>query len=246
MTRDVTPDLLRLRLLSTSPHPCSYLPGRVAVTRFVDPAMPVDVALHSELSRLGFRRSGRFYYAPGCPGCRACLACRIVVGEFRLTRAFARTLRRGGGLERRLVARLDEEEHYPLFEAYIAERHRDGDMYPPSREQFREFLAEGVDGTRYLEFREGGRLLGCAVIDFLDDGLSAVYTYFAPEAARLSPGTLAILCQIELARQQGLPYVYLGYWIRECRKMSYKARFAPLEILTADGWSRLSAAVFSE
>lgn len=238
MSRDITPDLRYLRLFFTRPHRCSYLPDRQAVTSFIDPATTITTDLYSQISRMGFRRSGRFYYAPSCGSCQACIACRIVAPEFHYSRSFRRCLKRGADLERRLVSRIDPDEHYPLFEDYINTRHYDGDMYPPSREQFIDFLGEGIECTRYLEFRRGGTLVGCSVVDELNDGFSAIYTYFAPGEERLSPGTLAILCLVEEARQRGLPYVYLGYWIEGCRKMSYKDRFQPLEIYINQRWVR--------
>src|SRR5690606_3632850 len=178
-----------------------------------------------DLSRLGFRRSGKFFYAPSCGSCQACIASRIVVGDFRLNRAFRRCLNKNNDLHRSLVAKVEHQEHYPLFERYICARHRDGDMYPPSPEQYMDFLGDGGAYTRYLEFRLNGELIGCSVVDVLDDGLSAIYSYFCPDAESRSPGTLAILSLVGLAEQMGLPYVYLGYWIDGCRKMEYKNRF---------------------
>ncbi len=238
MTRDVTPDLHYLRLFFTRPHKCSYLPDREAVTSFIDPATTITTDLYSQLSRMGFRRSGRFYYAPSCGTCQACIACRIVAPEFRYNRNFRRCLKRNSDLEWRLVESIDTQEHYPLFEDYINNRHHDGDMYPPSREQFMDFLGEGVESTRYLEFRRRGELLGCSVVDELNDGFSAIYTYFAPQEEKRSPGTLAILSLVDEACRRDLPYIYLGYWIQGCRKMSYKDRFQPLEIYVNRRWVR--------
>lgn len=238
MTRDISPDLRYLRLFFTRPHKCSYLPEREAVTSFVDPAIPINSTLYSQLSRLGFRRSGKFFYAPSCGSCQACVACRIVAAEFRPGRAFRRCLKKNSDLEYRIVSRVDFEEHYSVFEQYINQRHNDGDMYPPSRDQYLDFLGEGSEVTSYLEFRREGELVACSVVDVLDDGLSAIYTYYRPEEEHRSPGTLAILALVELARQRALPYVYLGYWIEDCRKMSYKNRFQPLELYQGNRWVR--------
>lgn len=241
MTRDITPDLRYLRLFFTRPHKCSYLAEQEAITSFVDPSLPISTGLHSQLSRMGFRRSGKFFYAPSCRNCQACVACRIVVSDFKPNRAFRRTLKRNAGLTNHLVDEIDIEEHYDVFRSYIDVRHRDGDMFPATLEQYNEFLGEGTDCTRYLEFRQNGTLAGCSVVDFLDDGLSAIYTYFLPELENRSLGTHAILTQVEMARDLALPYVYLGYWIEGCQKMSYKDRFQPLELFLGNKWVRQQA-----
>ena len=241
MTRDISPDLRYLRLYFTRPHKCSYLPDRQAVTSFVDPGTTITTPLYSQLSRLGFRRSGKFLYAPNCGGCQACVACRVVADEFDFTRPFRRCLKKNSDLTRTFTTSINVSEHYPLFEDYINSRHNDGDMYPPSRDQYTDFLGDGGEYTRYLEFRHHGTLLGCSVVDILDDGLSAIYTYFSPQMEQRSPGTLAVLCLIELAREMGLPYVYLGYWIDQCRKMSYKRRFQPQELFVGNRWVRSEA-----
>jgi len=236
MTRDISPDLRYLRLYFTRPHKCSYLPERQAVTSFVDPGTVITTSLYSQLSRLGFRRSGKFLYAPNCDNCQACVVCRIVVPKFEYTRAFRRCLNKSNDLQKTFTATIDIEEHYQLFESYINARHRDGDMYPPNLEQYLDFLGEGSEYTRYLEFRRNGDLVGCSVVDILDDGLSAIYTYFSPDTEHRSPGTLAILCLVNQAADIALPYVYLGYWIDECRKMSYKGRFHPQELFLGNRW----------
>jgi len=238
MTRDITPDLRYLRLFFTRPHRCSYLPEREAITSFVDPSLPINTQLHSQLSRMGFRRSGKFFYAPSCSNCQACIASRIVVKEFEANRSFRRTLRDNADLSQQMVPEIDLEEHYRVFEAYINGRHQDGDMYPATLEQYVEFLGEGTESTCYLEFRCEGELIGCSVVDILDDGLSAIYTYFLPEWSQRSLGTYAVLSQIHLAEAANLPYVYLGYWIEDCRKMSYKQRYHPLELFVGNRWLR--------
>ncbi len=238
MTRDITPDLRYLRLFFTRPHKCSYLPEREAITSFVDPSLPISTQLHSQLSRMGFRRSGKFFYAPSCSNCQACIACRIVVDEFTANRTFKRTLKANSDLSQKMVSAIDAREHYQVFEAYINGRHRDGDMFPATFEQYMEFLGDGTESTRFLEFRAGDELVGCSVVDILDDGLSAIYTYFLPELHERSLGSFAILTQIELARASALPFVYLGYWIEDCRKMSYKERYQPLELYAGNRWIR--------
>lgn len=241
MSRDISPDLQQIRLYLTQPHDCSYLPNKAATTAFVDPMIKVTPELYSQLTHLGFRRSGKYFYSPRCQSCQACISSRIPVDAFRPDRQQKRTHRRNRDLEVRVVETIDSSEHYPLYDRYISNRHARGDMYPPSYGQFMDFLGDPYDSTRYLEFRLDGELLACTVADRLDDGLSAIYTYYAPEHDRRSLGTFAVLSLIDAARQWRLPYIYLGFWIDGCRKMTYKARYQPMEILVAGQWRPLDA-----
>ena len=236
MTRDISPDLQTLRLFLTEPHDCSYLTDQQATTAFVDPATPVEQSLYSRLSEMGFRRSGRYVYAPRCESCNACIATRIPVFEFSPNRQQKRCARRNEELNIRVEHQVDHEEHFPLYERYINQRHRDGDMYPPTRDQYDDFIGNMLEGSRIIEYRLQGELIAAAVIDLLDNGISAIYTYFDPEQDRRSLGTFAILSQIELARQLELNYLYLGYWIKHCEKMAYKSGFRPLEMLIKNQW----------
>lgn len=229
--------LKTLIFFATPEHDCSYLEDQEATTMFVDPRARVDKRLYSQLTALGFRRSGSHYYRPHCGTCSACIPVRIPADRFRPNRNQKRILKANGDVLFDLVPVHYREEYYALYERYICQRHEDGDMYPPSRDQFTSFLIEGAIDSFFLEMRlANGTLLGLAVVDVLDDGLSAIYTLFEPTAEDRSLGTLAVLWQIEDARRRGLPHVYLGYWIKECRKMSYKDRFKPLQKLHNGHW----------
>lgn len=233
--------LKTLVFFATPEHRCSYLTGRHATTMFVDPRAQIDRRLYTQLTALGFRRSGAHYYRPHCESCNACIPVRIPADRFRPDRSQRRTWRRNEDLELRTVPVRFTEEYYSLYERYINFRHSDGDMFPPSREQFLSFLVEGVIDGFFLEMRQGERLLGLAVVDVLDDGFSAIYTIFEPEVEDRSLGTLAVLWQVEEVRRRGKAYLYLGYWIRECRKMNYKRRFRPLEMLRHGQWQDIIA-----
>ncbi len=236
MTRDISPDIGKIRLLLTEPHACSYLEGRQATTAFVDPDAAIDTALYAQLSTVGFRRSGPYLYSPLCKECKACIPARIPVNLFVASRSQKRCLKRNSDIVVSLVDSICLTEHYPIYEAYISGRHYEGDMFPPTSQQFEQFLGNAWDCTRFLEFRLDGALIGCAVVDWLPDALSAIYTYFLPEHASRSLGTLAVLLQIQLATKSSLAYLYLGYWITDCQKMSYKANYRPLEILSENTW----------
>jgi len=224
----------------TPPHRCSYLDDRSARMVFIDPQQPVDQLSLSELSRQGFRRSGDFIYRPECHHCRQCLSARVPVGLFAPNSSQKRAIKRNQDLRMEIrPTRQATQVHYRLYERYITQRHYDGDMYPPSREQFDKFLVESCANSFFIEFWLADRLMCAATCDELDDGISAVYTFFDPDEVSRSLGTFAILKQIEWVKQQGKPFVYLGYWVPEAPKMNYKMQYSPLEILLEGRWQRL-------
>lgn len=224
----------------TPPHRCSYLEDRSARMVFIDPQHPVDEPTLSELSRQGFRRSGDFIYRPECHHCRQCLSARIPVHGFKPNSSQKRAIKNNSDLRMAIrPTRQATDVHYRLYERYIRERHADGDMFPPSREQFDKFLVESCTHSFFLEFWHTDQLLCVATCDELDDGISAVYTFFDPNFDKRSLGTFAILMQIDWVKQQGLSFVYLGYWVPEAPKMRYKAQFSPLEILVDSRWQTL-------
>ena len=233
-------DLSTLRLFATHPHPCSYLEGEEATTVFVDPEARVNRELYSQLSLLGFRRSGSHLYRPQCAQCQACVSCRIPVDLFKPNRSQKRCVRTNSDLDIRVVTSIDTDEHFALYSHYLELRHQNGDMYPPSREQYSAFLTSEWGCTQFLEFRLQEKLIGLAVCDKLDDGLSAVYTFYDATLEERSLGKYAVLAQVELAKHLGLAYVYLGYWIKRCDKMSYKTDYRPLELLINRRWMRLN------
>jgi len=234
-------NLRTLVFFATPAHDCSYLPDRQATTMFVDPRANVDRRLYSQLTVLGFRRSGSHYYRPHCENCNACIPVRLRVDQFRPDRSQRRVLKKNADLSCRMVRASYTERYYELYAQYIEERHADGDMYPPSREQFASFLVDGATDSWFLEILDQGRLVGLAAIDQLDEGLSAIYTVFDAAYEHRSLGTFAVLWQIEEARRLDLPYLYLGYWIAECSKMNYKTRFRPIEALRDGHWQTMNA-----
>lgn len=228
--------LSSVRLFRTSPHPCSYKEEQQAATVFVDPDLVIDKTLNSKLSELGYRRSGAHLYRPDCDHCSACLSCRVPVASFDMKRRHKRTWKRNRDLTVIECNDLTGEEAYVLYQRYIDIRHRDGDMYPASREQFEAFIKTKTVDTRFFKFYAGSKLLAVSVTDVLEHGLSAVYTYFDPEMPARSLGNYVILWQIQHTRALGLPYLFLGYWIRDCAKMQYKSEYRPLELLVEGRW----------
>ena len=238
--RDLPPFPL-LQFYATAPYGCSYLPGRIARSQVSTPTHLIDTATYSELVKIGFRRSGVFTYRPWCDNCRDCTPVRIPADEFRPSRSQRRSLARHGNLstnERPLNFR---EDHYQLYQRYQHARHWGGGMDNDSREQYAHFLLQTHVDSRLVEFYEQDVLRIVSIVDVLEDGLSSVYTFYEPDLPGSSLGTYAILWQIEQCRQLGLPYLYLGYWIENSRKMAYKAQFRPLEGLLHGQWQALPA-----
>ncbi len=232
--------LSKLKVFATHPHDCSYLPSKQATTLFVDPTAQVDIHLYSQLSELGFRRSGPHLYRPHCAGCDACIPARVPIDRFTPNRQQRRIWQRNQDLRVEDRVEFDGEHFYALYARYIEGRHRDGDMYPPSRPQFDSFLTPEWDATHFYCFYEDDKLVAVAVVDILETGLSAIYTFFDPEQSSRSLGAYAILWQIEQARRLHLTHVYLGYWIKQCRKMAYKIQYRPIELLINGRWLTLS------
>jgi arginine-tRNA-protein transferase len=234
------PDLRQLALYLSAPHACSYLPDRLSSTLFVDPEASMDMASYSELLHYGFRRSGAMVYAPRCEHCRQCISVRIPVQDFEPRRIHRRVLRRNHALVMERKPAEYDPEAFALYQRYTRARHEDGEMANATPQSYLSFLTADWCSTEFLTFRLAERLVAVAVTDRAEDGLSAVYTFFEPELATRSLGTSAILHQIELARTLGLPYLYLGYWIRDSRKMAYKASFRPIELWRNGHWQRLA------
>ncbi|WP_373508057.1 arginyltransferase [Thiocapsa sp.] len=234
-----------LALYLTGEHACSYLPGRRARTLFVDPTARIDSATYQVLVDQGFRRSGAHVYRPACRGCAACVPVRVPVADFAPDRSQRRN-RRLNSAELSLVdtPAAFKQSHFDLYRRYLGERHPQGSMADDaSEESYRRFLVERWGGSsRFIELRLGEQLVGVAVTDILEQGLSAVYTFFDPTISERSPGTFAILGQIEAARRIGVPYLYLGYWLRDSPKMRYKDRFRPIEAWDGHGWRRFERA----
>lgn len=228
--------LSKLKIFATYPHECSYLENQEATTLFVDPGADIDASAYARLSELGFRRSGTHLYRPHCRDCKACVPARIPVALFEPSRRQRRILKRNADLRVHLLDDIDGEAYFQLYHRYISARHQDGDMYPPTREQYDSFLNCEWQNTQFVVFKEGEKPLAVAVVDVMDNGVSAVYTFFDPDESKRSLGVFAILWQINHTQALQLPALYLGYWIKQCAKMSYKTEYRPLELYVNDDW----------
>jgi len=225
----------------TETYPCSYLPNRQARSLVAAPANQVDTRVYSQLLQLGFRRSALFVYRPECDECRACIPVRVPVAAFSPDRSQLRAAKHHANLSIRVLGLAHVDEHFQLYRRYQSVRHPGGGMDQDDRDQYENFILKSNVASFLAEFREDGVLRMVSLIDQTGDGLSSAYTFYEPDLPGASLGTANILWQIGLARQIGLPYVYLGYWIEECRKMAYKIRFKPLEGLVDGVWQPLPA-----
>jgi leucyl-tRNA---protein transferase len=232
----------------TAPSPCPYLAGKEERKVFTHLVGERASELNNILTQGGFRRSQSIAYRPACEGCRSCVSVRVVANEFEASRSMRRIVNRNSDLVGEMKIAVPTSEQYSIFRAYLDSRHRDGGMADMTVLDYAMMVEDSHIETRVVEYRrregdeagrQAGDLIAVALTDVLGDGLSMVYSFFQPDEASRSLGTFMVLDHIERARQMGLAYVYLGYWVRGSRKMDYKSRFLPQERLTPDGWARV-------
>lgn len=223
-------------LFLTSQHPCSYLEGELARSVFVAPSFHLLPAHYSRLIEQGFRRSGDKIYAPHCSQCSACIPARLAVAEFRPNKSQKRCLKKNMNTKAVIKPAVFEQAHYDMYLRYQTIRHSSGSMAESSPEEYINFLASTWCDTLFVEFLINNELAAIAVVDQFSNAWSAVYTFFEPGFSSYSLGVYAVLWQIEQAKLQGREFLYLGFWIKQCKKMAYKIDYQPLQLLVGNEW----------
>ncbi len=237
----------QLRFFLTAASPCPYLPGREERKVFAHLPLSEGASINDALTQIGFRRSQNIAYRPACDGCDACVSARIPVADYPFSRSERRILTRNGGLARYLVEAEATMEQFELLRRYLLTRHAEGGMADMTWPDYVAMVEDTAARTHLIEYRTPSRdggpgdLVACVLVDVLADGLSLVYSFYDPVQSRSSLGSFIILDHVVQAATAGLPYVYLGYWVRGSVKMDYKARFNPVEVLRPGGWALMAA-----
>jgi leucyl-tRNA---protein transferase len=238
--------LHKLQFYVTTPYACGYLPNKMAQSLIATPHHLVDANIYSGLIQQGFRRSGKFAYRPHCEQCNACIPTRVILADFVTNRSQKRAFKQHGDLSARIMPLGYHQDHFALYASYQTARHAepenfnaDASDFDQNREaeQYRQFLCQSNVESLMIEFRDADNQLKIvSVVDIVDDGVSAVYTFYDTSEIKSSFGTYSIMWQTEWTKSLGLPYLYLGYWIADSQKMSYKQAFTPQEKLIDGDW----------
>ncbi|MDP3743191.1 MAG: arginyltransferase [Methylotenera sp.] len=230
--------LNKLQFYVTTSYDCGYLPNKLAQSLIATPQHLVNTQVYSSLIQQGFRRSGKFAYRPHCENCQACVPVRVILQDFSPNRSQKRAFKQHQNLTTTILPVAFHEEHYALYSAYQRARHSDDKLTSPLDDsaQYQSFLCQSNVESVLVEFRENNQLKMVSVIDIVSDGISAVYTFYDTTETKASYGTYNVLWQIEWAKSFNLPYLYLGYWIKDSQKMAYKQNYKPLEWLIDGKW----------
>lgn len=234
--------LQKLQFYVTTTYHCGYLPHQLAQSLIATPQHLINAEVYSHLIQQGFRRSGKFAYRPHCESCKACIPVRIVVNDFLHSRSQKRAFRQHQNLTANIIPVGFYEAHYTMYAAYQKNRHDEAlnetepKVQADAVEQYQSFLCQSNVESVMVEFKENETLKMVSVIDIVQDGISAVYTFYDTSDKKASYGTYNVLWQTEWAKSLKLPYVYLGYWIEHSKKMAYKQNYQPLEQFIGHDW----------
>ena len=240
------PLVISIPLFLNQEHDCGYLDNRIEQSAFVHPDCSLSIPVYSQLLEHGFRRSGDMVYKPLCQQCSACIPVRIAVNDFRPSRSQKRVLRNQGLISVKVKPQSLEQNHYELYLKYQQARHTGGGMADSDPEDYYNFLSSTWCNCLFVEFHIDDALVAVAILDQINNALSAVYTFFDPEYSQFSLGTYAVLWEIQYAQKMQLPWLYLGYWIKDCQKMSYKSNFRPFQAFIDDEWREFNKDVGGE
>ncbi len=231
--------MISVPLFVTEQTPCSYLDKRNSRSVFVHPSFLLNTEMYSQLIEQGFRRSGNEVYAPHCPTCSECIPARLLVDQFRPSRNQKRCTKKNQLTKINIKPAQFEQAHFELYLRYQKYKHAKGGMANSTEEDYINFLSSRWCNTLFVEFLINNELAAVAIVDLLENGLSAVYTFFDPKFSCHSLGTYAVLWQLNHAKKMDLEYVYLGFWIKNCQKMSYKTQFQPVQGFIEKEWKQI-------
>lgn len=228
--------MISIPLVLSQEHPCGYLETKIAQSLFVHPSYSITTSTYAHLLEQGFRRSGEEVYAPHCSHCSACIPARLPLKKFKPSKSQRRCMRKNIETQVNIKPAIFEQAHYDMYLRYQAIRHPEGSMINTSPENYFSFLSSSWCNTQFVEFSIHNELAGIAIIDQFDEAWSAVYTFFEPKFSDYSLGVYAILWQIQQANLQQKEYLYLGFWLKDCPKMSYKTCYQPIQLLIDKQW----------
>jgi arginine-tRNA-protein transferase len=228
--------MISIPLVLSQEHPCGYLETKIAQSLFVHPSYSITTSTYAHLLEQGFRRSGEEVYAPHCSHCSACIPARLPLKKFKPSKSQRRCMRKNIETRVNIKPAIFEQAHYDMYLRYQAIRHPEGSMINASPENYFSFLSSSWCNTQFVEFSINNELAGIAIIDQFDEAWSAVYTFFEPKFSDYSLGVYAILWQIQQANLQQKEYLYLGFWLKDCKKMSYKTCYQPIQLLIDKQW----------
>jgi arginine-tRNA-protein transferase len=234
--------LQKIHFYVTTPYPCGYLPNQLAQSLIATPQHLTNAYHYNGLIQQGFRRSGKFVYRPHCENCQACISVRLPIAEFQASRSQKRAFKEHQSLEVSISRLNFDETQFTLYQAYQAARHQEADDSKEEKDpatQYRDFLVQTNVDSLSISFTLNDQLKMVSIVDIVEDGISAVYTFYDTTDSKASYGTYSVLWLIEWCKQLGLPYLYLGYWIQDSQKMAYKRNFMPQEALMNGQWQRI-------
>jgi len=234
-------ELDNIQFYVTTKYSCGYIKHQNAQSLVATPYKKVNNNAYSSLIQQGFRRSGQYVYKPHCTNCQACIPIRLSAKNFSISRSQKRVIKTHSNIKAKVLPLKFNEEHYELYIQYQNNRHRSQNETEDDITDYNDFLIRSNVKSKLVEFRINNKLVMITIVDFLEDGLSAVYTFYDCKYKKNSFGTYSILWLLDYCLNHGIPYLYLGYWISQSNKMKYKINFKPYELMIGDLWQQASS-----
>jgi arginyl-tRNA--protein-N-Asp/Glu arginylyltransferase len=233
--------LEEIKFYVTKNYSCGYINGQDAQSIVATPYKNVNSKNFKNLISQGFRRSGQYVYKPNCKNCKACIPIRLLASNFKASRSQKRLKKNLNELSVKLLPLNFNEEHYNLYVNYQNKRHPNNDKSEDNVADYNDFLINSNVHSKLVEFRLNNQLKIITIIDIIDNGISAVYTFYDCSDQKLSLGTMSIIWLLEYCKKESLPFLYLGYWIYESQKMKYKINFKPYELMIEGVWQEATS-----